>query len=315
MVTSLPAGAAASDGPSSSKPMLRPIPPTLDEDTIDDLLYFARTGELDDLKATINELAKSLNRYAIEIAAAAVDPYSGNTCLHMAAANNHGDVISCILALEQPPLATPVVHPELGSQVTLAPAAAPPSTAAIATSTSASTSSPTTTTTTTTTTIAAGEGGAGASPYLRTLVNWPNGSGNTPLHWACLNGHIEAVKALIAAGADPGVLNAAGHDCVYEAEVNDKSNVVEWVLNYAESLESGVGVVGEEKEDEEGNEVKENEGQDSSGDNAKVLRDEGRRHEEQQQKKEEEEESNRPATERLGQLGLEDLSDRPPTIR
>ncbi|KAF3919038.1 hypothetical protein ABW21_db0201570 [Orbilia brochopaga] len=290
MVTSKPI-----DGP--SKPVLHPAPPTLDEDSIDDLLYFARTGELDDLKATIKELAKSLNRYAIEIAAAAVDSYSGNTCLHMAAANNHGAVISCILALEQPPLATPVARPELAAPVTLAAASTSASTDAVTTpARSAIVAAPGT---------PAAEGG---SAYLHALVNWPNSSGNTPLHWACLNGHIETVKALVLAGADPGVLNAAGHDCVYEAEVNDKSNVVEWVLNYAESLESGVGVVADDEEKEDEGQGKESGGQD---DNAKVLRDEGRHHE-QDEDKEQEEEGSQLAIERLG---LDDLGDRPPTIR
>ncbi|KAK6354582.1 hypothetical protein TWF696_003724 [Orbilia brochopaga] len=281
MVTSLPV-----DG-HSSKPILNPPPPTLDEDAIDDLLYFARTGELDDLRSTINELATSLNRYAIEIAAAAVDSYSGNTCLHMAAANNHGAVISCILALEQPDV-TPTF-----------------------TSTNTSTTPASTSTADATTGTPRGEN-EGSSAYVRALVNWPNSSGNTPLHWACLNGHIEAVKVLVKAGADPGVLNGAGHDCVYEAEVNDKSNVVEWVLNYAESLESGVGVVGED-DDEKDDERDAKDGDKKEEDNAKVLRDEGRHHEEKAEDKAEE--SNQTTTaERLGQLGLEDLA-RPPTIR
>ncbi|KAK6333727.1 hypothetical protein TWF730_003910 [Orbilia blumenaviensis] len=238
------ASASASSGP--TKPTINPPPPTLDEDTIDDLLYFSRTGELSDLKETISELSKSLNRYSLEIPASAVDPYSGNTCLHMAAANNHVEVVEYILSLDPPPLATPVVHPEVSSS-------------------SASSGLPNITSDGTTIKL--------PSQYLHTLLNFPNESGNTPLHWACLNGHIQAVKALVQAGADPGVLNAAGHDCVYEAEVNDKSNVVEWVLNFAEGLESGVGVVGDEDDGEKGQEGTEQK------DNADVLRDEGSRHE------------------------------------
>lgn len=42
--------------------------------------------------------------------------------------------------------------------------------------------------------------------------------------------------------ADPGALNAAGHDAVYEAENADKSDVVDWVLGFGEMLE-GVGVL------------------------------------------------------------------------
>lgn len=57
-----------------------------------------------------------------------------------------------------------------------------------------------------------------------------NRSGNTPLHWAALNGHLEAVKILIATGANSSVRNKAGHDVVYEAEINSKEDVVEWLL-------------------------------------------------------------------------------------
>ncbi|KAK6517010.1 hypothetical protein TWF506_006889 [Arthrobotrys conoides] len=272
---------SASSGP--AKPTINPPPPTLDEDTIDDLLYFSRTGELSDLKETISELSKSLNRYSLEIPASAVDPYSGNTCLHMAAANNHVEVVEYILSLEPPPLATPVVHPEVSS--------------------SSSSTNNTTTSTSLSNITSDGTTITVLSSYLHTLLNFPNESGNTPLHWACLNGHIEAVKVLVKAGADPGVLNAAGHDCVYEAEVNDKSNVVEWVLNFAEGLESGVGVVGDEDGDEKDQEQKE------SKDNADVLRDEGSHHQEKDDEGKEKDGQAGVAIEKL------DISDKEPTIR
>jgi hypothetical protein len=67
------------------------------------------------------------------------------------------------------------------------------------------------------------------------------------------------VKVLIDYGADPTVTNLAGHDPVYEAEVNDRREVVEWVLREGgEGLEEGVGGVevgdedmGEEADQEE----------------------------------------------------------------
>lgn len=62
------------------------------------------------------------------------------------------------------------------------------------------------------------------------ILNLQNQSGNTPLHWAALNGHLEAVKILIAAGANLSVRNKAGHDAVYEAEINSKEDVVELLL-------------------------------------------------------------------------------------
>jgi NAD/NADP transhydrogenase alpha subunit len=50
------------------------------------------------------------------------------------------------------------------------------------------------------------------------FVNHRNHSGNTPLHWAALNTHLECVKALVESGADVTVKNHAGHDAVFLAE-------------------------------------------------------------------------------------------------
>lgn len=56
-------------------------------------------------------------------------------------------------------------------------------------------------------------------PAQRTaFINHRNHSGNTPLHWAALNTHIECVKALVEAGADVTIKNDAGHDAVFLAE-------------------------------------------------------------------------------------------------
>lgn len=72
-----------------------------------------------------------------------------------------------------------------------------------------------------------------------------NEAGNTPLHWAALNGHLESVKILIQAGADVTIVNRIGHDAVYEAEINDKNEVVDWLLGAVEELEKGIGQTGE----------------------------------------------------------------------
>lgn len=73
------------------------------------------------------------------------------------------------------------------------------------------------------------------------MVASRNKSGNTALHWAALNGHLSIVQVLIlTAKADPTLTNNAGHDATYEAEVNDKKDVVEWLLSHCEALEAGV---------------------------------------------------------------------------
>lgn len=52
----------------------------------------------------------------------------------------------------------------------------------------------------------------------------------------------------MTAGADPALVNRAGHDVVYEAEINGKEAVVEWLLKEGKGLEKGLGVDGGEGE-------------------------------------------------------------------
>ncbi|EEP78986.1 predicted protein [Uncinocarpus reesii 1704] len=59
------------------------------------------------------------------------------------------------------------------------------------------------------------------------LINHPNHSGNTPLHWAALNTHLECVKALVEAGADIDGKNGAGHDAAFLAERSEWSAATE----------------------------------------------------------------------------------------
>jgi uncharacterized protein len=78
------------------------------------------------------------------------------------------------------------------------------------------------------------------------VVNNQNKAGNTALHWAALNGHLNAVKVLLEQGADPTIKNARGHDAIFEAELNDKSEIVEWVLkNGGKGLQMGIDDDGE----------------------------------------------------------------------
>ena len=69
------------------------------------------------------------------------------------------------------------------------------------------------------------------------MIDLSNSSGNTSLHWAALNGHFEAVKLLVEAGADISNLNLARHDAVAEAEKSGKVEVAEWLLNHRRDQE------------------------------------------------------------------------------
>jgi hypothetical protein len=64
-------------------------PITLDPDTIDDILYFARTNSLADLTELLSTTAISLSTNSTAILLAAIDPDTGNSALHMASANGH----------------------------------------------------------------------------------------------------------------------------------------------------------------------------------------------------------------------------------
>lgn len=87
----------------------------------------------------------------------------------------------------------------------------------------------------------------------KAYINRQNQSGNTALHWSALNGHMEIVKFLLTNGADASILNCSGHDAVYEAEMNDKQDVAEFLLKEALGLEKAIGgdAEGKETEDEE----------------------------------------------------------------
>ena len=90
----------------------------------------------------------------------------------------------------------------------------------------------------------AGEHATTADKSAPELVNHKNVSGNTPLHWAAMNGHLEIVKVLVGAGAEVGVRNEAGRDAVVEAEMSSKEEAgrcAEWMLKNCEGLERGFG--------------------------------------------------------------------------
>ncbi|KAJ5908297.1 hypothetical protein N7495_000979 [Penicillium taxi] len=83
------------------------------------------------------------------------------------------------------------------------------------------------------------------------FINHRNNSGNTPLHWAALNTHLEAVKALVETGADVSIKNDAGHDAVFLAERAAWSASAEEVEETDETEEIEV-TIGDLKVGEEG---------------------------------------------------------------
>ena len=70
----------------------------LSADEIDDLLYFTRVNEVDNLKQTITELSQKYNCSERDVLASAVDPESGNTVLHYCSANGFSDLLKTLLA-------------------------------------------------------------------------------------------------------------------------------------------------------------------------------------------------------------------------
>ncbi|GMN43700.1 hypothetical protein TIFTF001_012909 [Ficus carica] len=74
-------------------------------------------------------------------------------------------------------------------------------------------------------------------------LNASNEEKNTPLHWACLNGHIEVVKKLILAGASVSVLNCHERTPMDEAVSRGKMDVIDAINASVAQLElSGVTV-------------------------------------------------------------------------
>ncbi|KAK3080901.1 hypothetical protein LTS18_012093 [Coniosporium uncinatum] len=183
---------------------------SLTEDNIDDILYCARANDPTELSSLLSSLSSQHSCPQTAILLSAIDSESGNTVLHYAAANGHDAILTFFEK------AVSGSQSDTSSTQWASPAhlAQPPSN-------SSSTTTP-----------------SSSSP---SLVNVQNASNNTPLHWASLNGQLACVQKLVSLGADPRILNSAGHDAVFEAVRGDKAEVADWLLEKCGELEEGVG--------------------------------------------------------------------------
>ena len=185
----------------------------LSADNIDDLVYACRTNDVDWLKEYIPRWAGQLNTTNSEIVKSAVDMdedgMGSRACLlHYPAANGNLDLVTYLLetlSVGESSGTTETNDEDMGHSTATTTQEQP-------------------------------------ARHQADLVNHQNVSGNTPLHWAALNGHLEIVKALVQAGADPTIVNEAGRDAVVEAEYSSKESAAEcanWLLKECESLERG----------------------------------------------------------------------------
>ncbi|KAL2833509.1 ankyrin repeat-containing domain protein [Aspergillus pseudoustus] len=85
---------------------------------------------------------------------------------------------------------------------------------------------------------------------MAAVINLRNHSGNTALHWAALNTHLECVKALVEAGADVSIKNQAGLDAVFLAERADWSAQEEGQEQQEEGVEEVEVEIGAQGEGE-----------------------------------------------------------------
>ncbi|OLL21779.1 Ankyrin repeat-containing protein [Neolecta irregularis DAH-3] len=73
----------------------------------------------------------------------------------------------------------------------------------------------------------------------KTDLSTLNARGNTALHWSALNGHLDIVIELVNAGIDPLLKNDSGKTALWEAETNGRKEVTEWLFANARLDEDG----------------------------------------------------------------------------
>lgn len=181
------------------------------EEDLDEALLSCRYGEQEEVEAFVAA-------HGVGSLAAARDG-SGNSCLHMVAANGH-------LGQQQIPSFSPLAVRSRAHSSTAGPCCVPELLTFLL-------------------------------PLVpATLFSAPNQAGSTPLHWASLNGHLPIVRALVLHPLSPGdslidLKNAAGRTPVGEAEMMERLEVASWLVGRM-LLDDGKGGQSEAaKEDDE----------------------------------------------------------------
>jgi len=191
--------------------MATPALPTPTPDELDDLIYFSRTGDLPSLQTTITDLCQRHACTPSTLLASAIDIDAsgmGSQSTLLHFAAANNHVMTLQYLLG---LISPAPTQQNG--------------------------------------ISANISATVEDKSVASLVDHRNASGNTALHWGAMNGHLDVVKVLVEeGGADVGVLNRAGQDALFVAEVSGMEGGVlcaEWLLKHGVGLERGIGGEGE----------------------------------------------------------------------
>lgn len=95
-------------------------------------------------------------------------------------------------------------------------------------------------------------------------VNLANAEGNTPLHWACVNGKTDAVRVLMRAGANASALNSHELTPVDEALTRGLQEIVDVINEFTGGSVKAAAEVDDVPDDAE--EMGEGEGADTGAD-------------------------------------------------
>lgn len=183
--------------------------PQLNEEEIDDLIYFARAGEVSDLTSTLDSLSSREAVSPAEILSAAKDE-GKSTCLHMATGNGNLGMIPSILTSSF----LTALFLIYGAEIVK---------------------------------LLVGHFSVRAKEEKQAFLDAPNEFGNTGLHWAALGGHLEVVKYLIAEGASPALANDKNYIPLDLASFGEKMDIVDYFLSQMDKLEGsneGEGLTG-----------------------------------------------------------------------